>query len=214
MKFIEWCKKNKKIMFVIIASTLFILLVVTIASKRRVYINRAYTDTKDVALYLKEYHELPPNYITKNDAENGYLPSNLAHMNKVTMIGGDTYDTNFYINTENKLKKYHITDQYHLKECDIFEPGYDYASNRLAHRLVYTSNAKRVRVFETTNHYESFDNEITKFEIMPFYYIMVIVFWSSVLGSIILVLYVYDVFKLIKMFRNDKKQTIEVETID
>jgi guanyl-specific ribonuclease Sa len=105
--------------------------------------DQAYSAKSEVALYIHTYDELPPNYLTKDeayalgwDAEKG----NLWDVSDKMSIGGDR----FY-NREGSLpenKRYH--------ECDIdYQGGY-----RGAKRLVYSDDGW---IYYTADHYDSFE---------------------------------------------------------
>lgn len=105
--------------------------------------DQAYSSKEEVALYLHLYAELPPNYLTKAeanalgwDAEKG----NLWEVTEKMSIGGDRFS-----NRESLLpddKKYF--------ECDIdYQGGY-----RGAKRLVYSEDGW---IYYTDDHYDSFE---------------------------------------------------------
>lgn len=99
----------------------------------------SYTTAKDVALYIRLYGKLPPNFITKSQAKSMYGSTN--GLNKYgKCIGGDR----FY-NKEGLLP-----DGYTYYECDIDTL---YSSKRGAKRLVYTKSGI---VYYTDDHYASF----------------------------------------------------------
>ena len=99
---------------------------------------------EEVALYLHAFGELPPNYITKNeamalgwDARKG----NLWDVAPGACIGGDR----FY-NYERQLPSQRGRRYY---ECDVnFEGGF-----RDEHRLIYSSDGL---IYYTEDHYETF----------------------------------------------------------
>ncbi|MDO4489044.1 MAG: ribonuclease domain-containing protein [Eubacteriales bacterium] len=102
----------------------------------------AYTDKDHVALYIHNYSELPPNFVTKNEAKKNGWNSSENYLGDVMpgySIGGDKF-----LNKEGKLpegKKYF--------ECDI-----DYAGKkRNAKRVVYSDDGW---IYYTDDHYESF----------------------------------------------------------
>lgn len=101
--------------------------------------NGSYTTAADVALYIRLYGKLPPNFITKSQAKSMY--GTTSGLNKYgKCIGGDR----FY-NKEGLLP-----DGYTYYECDIDTL---YSSKRGAKRLVYTKSGI---VYYTDDHYESF----------------------------------------------------------
>lgn len=102
--------------------------------------------TKDeVAAYIYKFHELPPNFITKKEAEDlGWDNSkgNLWEVTNKKSIGGDR----FY-NREGLLPEIDARQYY---ECDIgYHGGY-----RGAERVVYSNDGL---IFYTDDHYESFE---------------------------------------------------------
>lgn len=114
-----------------------------------------YYDLENVVLYLKEYNELPPNYITKDEARDlGWSGGSLEDYKDGAAIGGDRFG-----NYEGLLPK---TDGVKYTECDIDTDGY---SSRGSRRLVYSSNG---HYYYTSDHYDTFkevfigeNNEVT-----------------------------------------------------
>lgn len=102
-------------------------------------------DTKDeVALYLSLYGELPPNYITKNDAkERGWVASkgNLWKVTDHMSIGGDYFGNYEGLLPKKKGRKYY--------ECDI---GYS-GGTRNGQRIIYSNDGL---IYYTGDHYKSF----------------------------------------------------------
>ena len=104
-----------------------------------------YSDKEHVAAYLRAFQELPPNYITKNEAQDlGWVSSqgNLWKVAPGKSIGGD-----YFGNYEGKLptakgRKY--------TECDIDFDG----SYRNGKRIIFSSDGL---VFYTEDHYETFE---------------------------------------------------------
>lgn len=179
---------QKKIILVIIVSIIFIVLfLITIATKRRVYLGNEYIDKYDVALYLKEYRELPLNYITIDGKR--YADKHNINIDNY-IIGGDThwYEEELYTN-------YGIDSNITLKECDI--KGKTYNTNndgRGSYRLVYTTNQNTVRVFFTDSHYNNKPSnnfvEISNFNIHPTYSIckpITIIYSLFILFSVIII---------------------------
>lgn len=105
--------------------------------------NKAYSSKEEVALYIHLYNELPPNYLTKDeanalgwDAEKG----NLWEVTDEMSIGGDRFSNREGLLPEDK--KYF--------ECDIdYQGGY-----RGAKRLVYSDDGW---IYYTADHYDSFE---------------------------------------------------------
>ena len=105
----------------------------------------AYADKEHVAAYLREFGELPPNYITKKEAQAlGWVISmgNLWDVAPGMSIGGDRFG-----NYEGQLpaakgRKYF--------ECDIDFDG----TYRNAKRIVFSSDGL---IFYTEDHYQTFE---------------------------------------------------------
>ena len=109
-----------------------------------VVFGQEYSDKDHVAWYIHTYGELPPNYITKNEAQDlGWVSSkgNLWDVAPGKSIGGD-----YFGNYEGKLptakgRKY--------TECDIDFDG----SYRNGKRIIFSNDGL---VFYTEDHYETF----------------------------------------------------------
>ncbi len=109
-----------------------------------VVFGQEYSDKDHVAWYIHTYGELPPNYITKSEAQDlGWVSSkgNLWDVAPGKSIGGD-----YFGNYEGKLptakgRKY--------TECDIDFDG----SYRNGKRIIFSSDGL---VFYTEDHYETF----------------------------------------------------------
>lgn len=103
-----------------------------------------YSTKDEVAAYIHEFKELPPNFITKKEAEKLGWDNSKGNLWKVTdkrSIGGDTYG-----NFEGLLPKANGRRYY---ECDInYKGGY-----RGAERIVYSNDGL---IFYTNDHYKSF----------------------------------------------------------
>jgi len=103
----------------------------------------SYTSKEEVALYLHLYEELPPNFITKNEAKKLGWVSNKGNLHEVApgmSIGGDYFGN--YEGVLPKGKEYH--------ECDIDTDG----SYRGAKRIVFSDDGC---IYYTEDHYESFE---------------------------------------------------------
>lgn len=102
-----------------------------------------YSDVLSVSAYIYEWEELPPNYITKDEAESlGWQSSkgNLWDVAYGKSIGGDAFG-----NREGLLP-----EGENYRECDInYRGGY-----RGGERLVYSTND--YDIYYTADHYESF----------------------------------------------------------
>ena len=91
----------------------------------------SYTSKEDVALYLHQYGHLPPNFITKKEAQS------------LGWSGGSQFG-----NYEGLLPK--APGRYYT-ECDINTLG---KSKRGAERIVFSNDGL---IFYTGDHYESFE---------------------------------------------------------
>ena len=106
-----------------------------------------YYDVANVVLYLEVYDELPPNYITKSEAQTlGWEGGSVEKYKEGAAIGGD-----YFGNREGLLP---AADGRRYTECDIDTHGYD---SRGARRLVFSNDGL---YFYTSDHYESF-SEVT-----------------------------------------------------
>lgn len=107
--------------------------------------NGTYTDKEHVAAYLKEYGELPSNYITKNEARklgwNGSR-SGLWDVAWGMSIGGDKFGNYEEILPVKRGRQYY--------ECDIDFDG----RKANAKRIVYSNDGL---IFYTEDHYETFE---------------------------------------------------------
>ena len=103
----------------------------------------SYTSKEEVALYLHLYKELPPNFITKKEAQKlGWVSKegNLSEVAPGMSIGGDHFGN--YEGNLPKGKEY--------RECDIDTNG----SYRGAKRIVFSDDGC---IYYTEDHYESFE---------------------------------------------------------
>lgn len=106
-----------------------------------------YYDVVNVVLYLDAYNELPPNYITKSEAQAlGWEGGSVEKYKEGAAIGGD-----YFGNREGLLP---AADGRKYTECDIYTHGY---SSRGSRRLVFSNDGL---YFYTSDHYESF-SEVT-----------------------------------------------------
>ena len=147
--------KYKKIVLSVSIILFFIFFLLPLCTIRTTRIGSPYTKKEDVALYIMQHHELPPNYITKEGFT--YLQEHGLKYGGY-IIGGDSYFETW------KIKDDGISSNTKLKECDIVDDQYGIPNHRGALRLVYTCNTKNVRVFFTSDHYNSF-TELSKFEL-------------------------------------------------
>lgn len=155
-RMVHWYRTNKGIFWKISLLILLVLFLLPIITTKRVSLNKEYTSVDQVALYLKTYHELPSNYITKYGKDNA--PNHGGDISD-RIMGGDTHWN------EGQLAAFRVDANTPLKECDIRMETYTLLpSLRGTYRLVYTTNTKNVRVFYTEDHYTSF-TEITTFHL-------------------------------------------------
>lgn len=100
-----------------------------------------YTTPATVAAYISTFNKLPPNFITKNEAQKlGWVSSegNLTEVAPGKSIGGDRFG-----NYEGQLPKGNY------RECDV-----NYKSGRRgAERIIYSSDGD---IYYTDDHYETF----------------------------------------------------------
>ncbi len=111
----------------------------------RVEENGSYSSKEEVAEYINEFSSLPPNYITKKDAQKlGWVSSegNLWEVTDQKSIGGDYFGNREGLLPNSDGRKYY--------ECDInYNGGY-----RGAERIVFSNDGL---IFYTSDHYESFE---------------------------------------------------------
>ncbi|RAP53608.1 MAG: ribonuclease [Methanosphaera sp. rholeuAM270] len=101
-----------------------------------------YVTAPEVAQYIKQFHKLPNNYITKKEAQSlGWQGGPLKQYAPGKSIGGDVFT-----NRQGILP--HIEKKY--IECDIDANG----TSRGPKRIVYST--EDYRVYYTEDHYETF----------------------------------------------------------
>ena len=171
-------------LFVILTSILIVLMFVAFSSEKKVYRDCQYEDINDVALYLKTYHELPSNYVTKTSR-------NYANSDNL-ICGGDNF---YYKDKYNKeFNQFNLPYDVSLKEADEKREDYNFKNNRGKYRILYTANTDNVRVFtaehpdDGSNEYREW-HEISDFEMMPFHYIMLYIFLFYFVGYIVYLLF-------------------------
>ena len=105
----------------------------------------SYSGKNEVAAYIHQFQELPPNYITKNEAQELGWDNSEGNLWEVTdrkSIGGDHFG-----NREGLLPK---TDTRQYYECDVsYRGGY-----RGSERIVYSNDGL---IFYTDDHYQGFE---------------------------------------------------------
>lgn len=116
----------------------------TESPKVQVKKGRNYSTKDEVAAYIHEFKALPPNFITKKEAEKLGWDNSKGNLWKVTnkmSIGGDSFG-----NFEGLLPKASGRKYY---ECDInYSGGY-----RGAERIVYSNDGE---IYYTNDHYKTF----------------------------------------------------------
>lgn len=101
-----------------------------------------YCSVDEVSAYIKQFHKLPDNYITKKEAQSlGWHGGPLKDYAPGKSIGGDTF-TNRQGILPHSEKRY--------IECDIDANG----TSRGAKRIVYST--ENYRVYYTDDHYQTF----------------------------------------------------------
>lgn len=106
-----------------------------------------YYDVENVVLYIVLYGELPPNYITKDEARSlGWEGGSVEDFLEGAAIGGDRFGNREGLLPEKKGRKY--------TECDIDTDGY---YSRGSRRLIFSDDGL---FFYTADHYETF-TEVT-----------------------------------------------------
>lgn len=101
-----------------------------------------YCDVNEVSAYIKQFHKLPSNYITKKEAQSlGWHGGPLKDYAPGKSIGGDTF-TNRQGILPHSEKRY--------IECDIDANG----TSRGAKRIVYST--ENYKVYYTDDHYQTF----------------------------------------------------------
>ncbi|MDE4078707.1 ribonuclease domain-containing protein [Methanosphaera sp. Vir-13MRS] len=101
-----------------------------------------YTSMEDVSAYIKKYHKLPSNYITKEEARDlGWTGGSLEPYAPGKSIGGDVFT-----NRQGILPR---SDKKYI-ECDIDANN----TSRGAKRIVYSTDD--YRVYYTEDHYNTF----------------------------------------------------------
>ena len=100
-----------------------------------------YCTVDEVAAYIKEFHKLPSNYITKEANALGWHGGPLKKYAPGKSIGGDTFTNRQHVLPDSE-------DKY--IECDINANG----TQRGAERIVY--NSGDYKVYYTDDHYNTF----------------------------------------------------------
>ena len=101
-----------------------------------------YCTVDEVAAYIKQYHKLPSNYITKKQARDlGWQGGPLKKYAPGKSIGGDVFTNRQHVLPDSDYK---------YIECDINANG----TSRGAERIVY--NSGDFKVYYTDDHYNTF----------------------------------------------------------
>ncbi|MBQ2831352.1 ribonuclease domain-containing protein [Methanobrevibacter sp.] len=102
-----------------------------------------YCTVDEVAAYIKEFHHLPSNYITKEEARSlGWHGGPLKDYAPGKSIGGDVFTNRQHVLPDS---------DYDYIECDINANG----TARGAERIVF--NTGDFRVYYTSDHYNTFE---------------------------------------------------------
>ena len=101
-----------------------------------------YCTVDEVAAYIKKFHKLPDNYITKKEAQNlGWHGGPLKDYAPGKSIGGDVFTNRQHVLPDS---------DYDYIECDINANG----TSRGAERIVF--NTGDFKVYYTSDHYNTF----------------------------------------------------------
>ena len=106
--------------------------------------NGSYTTKEDLALYIHTFGHLPPNFITKKDAEKaGWSGGSLEKVLPGMCIGGDYFGNYEGLLPKAKGRKW--------TECDVNTLG---AKSRGAERIVFSNDGL---IYYSPDHYDSFE---------------------------------------------------------
>ena len=104
--------------------------------------NGEYCTVDEVSAYIKEFHKLPSNYITKKEAQSlGWHGGPLKNYAPGKSIGGDRFTNRQHVLPDSNSD---------YIECDINANG----TQRGAERIVY--NTGNYKVYYTGDHYNTF----------------------------------------------------------
>ena len=104
----------------------------------------AYDSKEELALYIHTYGKLPPNFITKKEAERlGWTGGSLEKYAPGKCIGGSYFGNYEGVLPSKPGRKY--------TECDIDTLG---AKSRGAKRIVFSNDGL---IYYTADHYETFE---------------------------------------------------------
>ncbi|MEE1335539.1 ribonuclease domain-containing protein [Methanobrevibacter sp.] len=112
------------------------------ASDVSVVENGEYCTVDEVSAYIKDFHKLPSNYITKKEAQSlGWHGGPLKNYAPGKSIGGDRFTNRQHVLPDSNSD---------YIECDINANG----TQRGAERIVY--NTGNYKVYYTSDHYNTF----------------------------------------------------------
>ena len=135
----------KKLIKILSVLSLLLIMITGCSKQKTLDQDEWYYSKDDVSLYLYTYHELPDNYITKQEAYDlgwNSKEGNLWEVAEGKCIGGDRF-----LNYEGLLPKQEGRQYY---ECDVdYQGGY-----RNEKRLIYSNDGL---IYYTEDHYESFE---------------------------------------------------------
>lgn len=146
INFLKKRQVKKSLLTLLIFFLSFSLFGCSLAKDNKVSVDKdqAYWTKDEVALYLHDYSELPPNFITKKEASAlGWKSSegNLWQVTDKASIGGDVFGNREGLLPKEKGRTYY--------EADInYQGGF-----RGAERIVYSNDGL---IYYTDDHYKSF----------------------------------------------------------
>lgn len=107
----------------------------------------AYNSKEDVAAYIYKFRHLPPNYITKKEANiKGWIGGSITSLIPKAAIGGDRYYAQYGISA------IPMAPGRYYRECDV--NTWD-KEDRGSERLLYSNDGM---IFYTPDHYNNFED--------------------------------------------------------